>query len=441
MAGERTLFGTLRSAAPTRSPTLNNSEDRDVSSEKNINVRHDDNGTAPAEEAENDAQKHTTNAPENRTVINICVHPDDVKCAVLMACMKALIMLRNRPCSPKELAAYILKNQLATLGGQTPYATVSSRISQHFKRCAESSRKPVLGKKPVVESKRLASRGIPRKWRYFIDQKGFAVGDENEVVDGLNEILGMTGGDVELWKKQQNGSPGKEQEANAIKSRIVEGRIGRPEKRDTTKEVTSKSRSTPIVPLSPERSKSGVGPLPTPSPTFFGLNPIPSTPTQCHSSAISDVGVRDVQFESPITRKLRRKKETERLEQLQKQQQIECDLRTITCPASLPSSPEDSHTEHASPPQSYAGTLSPTFLFKYPLHDSPSENLSRLAQSTPSSSQVGFNSDANPSETSTYPASPRSSCASTDDVADPKCANSPFTPPSSLPSPRKRIRT
>ncbi|KAF9437819.1 hypothetical protein BGZ76_010983 [Entomortierella beljakovae] len=76
------------------------------------------------------------------------VHPDDAKDKVFAAILKALLYLRNKPSSPKELANCIMKNKYTMLGGATPYATVSSRISQHFKRAAEHKppRTPLLAK-------------------------------------------------------------------------------------------------------------------------------------------------------------------------------------------------------------------------------------------------------------------------------------------------------
>ncbi|EPB84920.1 hypothetical protein HMPREF1544_08279 [Mucor circinelloides 1006PhL] len=78
----------------------------------------------------------------------VSIHPDDAKDKVFTAILKALIKMGNKPSSPKELANTIVKHKYATLGGATPFATVSSRISQHFKRAAEHSppRAPLLAK-------------------------------------------------------------------------------------------------------------------------------------------------------------------------------------------------------------------------------------------------------------------------------------------------------
>ncbi|OBZ89988.1 hypothetical protein A0J61_01973 [Choanephora cucurbitarum] len=78
----------------------------------------------------------------------VSIHPDDAKDKVFTAILKALLKMGNKPSSPKELANIIVKHKYATLGGATPFATVSSRISQHFKRAAEHNppRAPLLAK-------------------------------------------------------------------------------------------------------------------------------------------------------------------------------------------------------------------------------------------------------------------------------------------------------
>ncbi|KAJ1673272.1 hypothetical protein EV182_005562, partial [Spiromyces aspiralis] len=70
--------------------------------------------------------------------------------------------MNNKPSSPKELSSCIMKNKFAMLGGNTPFATVSSRISQHFKRVHEHNppRPPVLGK--------VADENNARKIHYYI---------------------------------------------------------------------------------------------------------------------------------------------------------------------------------------------------------------------------------------------------------------------------------
>ncbi|RKP36061.1 hypothetical protein BJ085DRAFT_34332, partial [Dimargaris cristalligena] len=87
-------------------------------------------------------------SPTKRLPYNLeNLHPDDARDKVFVAILKALIFMGNRPSSPKELAHCIMKQKFTILGGNTPYATVSSRISQHFKRAAEHKppRPPILG--------------------------------------------------------------------------------------------------------------------------------------------------------------------------------------------------------------------------------------------------------------------------------------------------------
>ncbi|KAI9257425.1 hypothetical protein BY458DRAFT_535258 [Sporodiniella umbellata] len=89
------------------------------------------------------------NKPKQRQgSLPVPIHPDDAKDKVFTAILKALFKMENKPSSPKELANIIVKHKYATLGGATPFATVSSRISQHFKRAAEHNppRAPLLAK-------------------------------------------------------------------------------------------------------------------------------------------------------------------------------------------------------------------------------------------------------------------------------------------------------
>ncbi|ORX53820.1 hypothetical protein BCR36DRAFT_403478 [Piromyces finnis] len=103
------------------------------------------------------------------------IHPDDAKDKVFVAIIKALVKNGNTPSTPKELSQYILKHKLTNLGGSTPFATVSSRISQHFKKCSEhkpghSPRPPLLGKKSFDGMH-------SRKLYYFIDSPFIKVAD------------------------------------------------------------------------------------------------------------------------------------------------------------------------------------------------------------------------------------------------------------------------
>ncbi|KAJ3179784.1 hypothetical protein HDU87_002352 [Geranomyces variabilis] len=119
--------------------------------------------------------------------VNVDVHPEDHRDKVFMAVMSTLIMNSNRPMTPRELAAFILKYKITTLGGQTPYATVSSRISQHFKRSTEGARAPLLGKQAIIEPNRKTVATTPRKWRYYVDpaSTGVPLGDDVGPVEDI----------------------------------------------------------------------------------------------------------------------------------------------------------------------------------------------------------------------------------------------------------------
>ncbi|KAJ3051469.1 hypothetical protein HK097_007514 [Rhizophlyctis rosea] len=125
------------------------------------------------------------------------MHPDDARDKVFTAIVKALLSVGNRPCTPRELSGIILREGLVGLGGNTPYATVSSRISQHFKRTAEyrpGPRPALLGRKPVdVQSRRL---------RYFVHQEGVTVAD----VDGDGTDNGPYEETDELPARSRTGS-------------------------------------------------------------------------------------------------------------------------------------------------------------------------------------------------------------------------------------------
>ncbi|KAL6636055.1 hypothetical protein U3516DRAFT_529456, partial [Neocallimastix sp. 'constans'] len=121
----------------------------------------------------NDTSTEVKNKDKYDIVANI--HPDDAKDKVFVAIIKALVKNGNVPSTPKELSQYILKHKLTNLGGSTPFATVSSRISQHFKKCSEhkpghSPRPPLLGKKSFDGMH-------SRKLYYFIDSPYIEVAD------------------------------------------------------------------------------------------------------------------------------------------------------------------------------------------------------------------------------------------------------------------------
>ncbi|KAJ2079865.1 hypothetical protein H4R24_003487 [Coemansia sp. RSA 988] len=90
------------------------------------------------------------------------LHADDARDKVFVAILKALAIRHNKPSSPRELATCIMKHEFTLLGGATPYATVSSRISQHFKRIFEHAppRPPILG--------RVAHEKHTRKYFYYV---------------------------------------------------------------------------------------------------------------------------------------------------------------------------------------------------------------------------------------------------------------------------------
>jgi hypothetical protein len=112
------------------------------------------------------------NLSNDEEKVTVYMMPEDARDKVLSAIVKALLKTGNVPATPKELCVLIQKGNLANLGyvlwiqadgdrGNTPHATVSSRISQLYKRCSETKRMPILGKWSVDGDRRL---------RYYIDQ-------------------------------------------------------------------------------------------------------------------------------------------------------------------------------------------------------------------------------------------------------------------------------
>ncbi|KAL0080350.1 hypothetical protein J3Q64DRAFT_1759642 [Phycomyces blakesleeanus] len=91
---------------------------------------------------------HSTTGDGTNQELPVAIHPDDARDKVFTAILMALSKMGNKPSSPKELANVIIQHEYATLGGATPFATVSSRISQHFKRAAKHNppRAPLLAK-------------------------------------------------------------------------------------------------------------------------------------------------------------------------------------------------------------------------------------------------------------------------------------------------------
>jgi hypothetical protein len=87
-------------------------------------------------------------------------HSDDAKDRVFLGIIQVFQMNGNKPSSSREISDFILDNGLLMLGGKTPNATVSSRISQHFKRCKEKNLPPIIGK--------LMINNNPRKFKYYL---------------------------------------------------------------------------------------------------------------------------------------------------------------------------------------------------------------------------------------------------------------------------------
>ncbi|KAG1175162.1 hypothetical protein G6F70_004321 [Rhizopus microsporus] len=159
-------------------------------------------------------QKPSTNPVENKpkkrqegTSANglpVPIHPDDAKDKVFTAILKALIKMGNKPSSPKELANIIVKHKYATLGGATPFATVSSRISQHFKRAAEHNppRAPLLAKHVDQHHSRkinysLATESVPNTGEPELEQE----------IDSKEEEKTQSDEEKNLRKKAKKSSP------------------------------------------------------------------------------------------------------------------------------------------------------------------------------------------------------------------------------------------
>ncbi|KAJ3139948.1 hypothetical protein HDU90_008849 [Geranomyces variabilis] len=125
------------------------------------------------------------------THLHFCVelYPDDAKDKVFLAIVKALLRGGNRPCTPKELSNLILKHKLTTLGGATPYATVSSRISQHFRRATDLNRSPLLGRRSLDNKK-------SRRLVYYVDQVGVPVNPGDDRPHSDSEDSAGEGGET-----------------------------------------------------------------------------------------------------------------------------------------------------------------------------------------------------------------------------------------------------
>ncbi|KAJ2559445.1 hypothetical protein EV175_000338 [Coemansia sp. RSA 1933] len=118
-------------------------------------------GVDPGHSLEDDDDQSENNF-QPRTYDIDRLHADDARDKVFVAILKALVARHNRPSSPKELSNCIMRHEFTMLGGATPYATVSSRISQHFKRILEHlpPRPPILG--------RVAHEKHTRKYFYYV---------------------------------------------------------------------------------------------------------------------------------------------------------------------------------------------------------------------------------------------------------------------------------
>eukprot|EP00842_Homolaphlyctis_polyrhiza_P004203 jgi/Hompol1/4784/HPOL_003930-RA len=89
---------------------------RPQSTASQLEAFHEDaamDGTTPDASGATAASKLPLASSRN---INVDIHRDDARDQVLIAVVKALIKIGNRPSTPKELASFILENKLTTLG-------------------------------------------------------------------------------------------------------------------------------------------------------------------------------------------------------------------------------------------------------------------------------------------------------------------------------------
>jgi hypothetical protein len=78
-------------------------------------LAHAANGTTlPNPQYEDELPTPSSKAPLKYALKDI--HPDDAKDKVFAAILQALLYLRNKPSSPKELANCIMKNRYTMLG-------------------------------------------------------------------------------------------------------------------------------------------------------------------------------------------------------------------------------------------------------------------------------------------------------------------------------------
>ncbi|KAI9204789.1 uncharacterized protein BJ171DRAFT_581475 [Polychytrium aggregatum] len=174
-----TIPATIEPAEPAEpAATLSPPASSPLSSGSDVSGGKENVQSAQPESDSAESLDPDANAPES---VSVELSAEDARDQVLVAVVASLIILGNRPSTPKELAAHILRHRMTTLGGKTPYATVSSRISQHFKRSNEKNRAPILGKIGEPYSPK-SKTGQPRKWRYYVDAPGIAVGEVDHSV-------------------------------------------------------------------------------------------------------------------------------------------------------------------------------------------------------------------------------------------------------------------
>ncbi|RUS27921.1 hypothetical protein BC938DRAFT_482567 [Jimgerdemannia flammicorona] len=162
-------------SAPETTSTQDNTPDHDPM-DTTTHDKHTATPATPTTTTTTTAPSVVTTTTASRQPLPFPIHPDDAKDKVFTAILKALARVDNKPSSPKELANTIIKYKYATLGGATPYATVSSRISQHFKRAAEHNppRPPLLAKH--------IDTVYPRRTQYSVVDVGVPASESSEPV-------------------------------------------------------------------------------------------------------------------------------------------------------------------------------------------------------------------------------------------------------------------
>ncbi|KAJ3122956.1 hypothetical protein HK100_011781 [Physocladia obscura] len=160
----------------------------------------------------------------------VALAADERRDKVLTAIVRAILHAgANTPLTPKEITARIIDNKYAHLGGLTPHATISSRISTHFKKCNESGgvRIPLLG--------RLLSESNNRRIKYYVYQFPFEVLDDDYTVIMQPD---------EPAKPKKATSPTRESAHVPIKRRDSSESVQSARKKRKRVVPTSKSRQT-----------------------------------------------------------------------------------------------------------------------------------------------------------------------------------------------------